>query len=161
MTQDDPVRHWQRALQTLLPRPYLDGPSAAAASEDAQAGLRSLLQALMLAVPAPPPLQWINASMGAQVRLIPVREVLYFQSDTKYTRVVTADGEALIRKPLKELLEELDGSMFWPIHRSTLVNAHAIGGVVRDARGRVFIRLKQRDERLPVSPAHAHRFRQM
>src|SRR2546427_1696920 len=85
----------------------------------------------------------------------------YFQADSKYTRVVTAAEESLIRKPIKELCEELDPSTFWQIHRSTIVNVHAVAGVVRDLRGRTQVRLKRRDELLIVSDAYAHRFRQM
>lgn len=106
-------------------------------------------------------LRWINASVGQTVRLITVDEVLYFEADTKYTRVVTADAEALIRKSLKDLQDELDPSVFWAIHRSTIVNANAIRSVSRDLRGRVHVRLKQRDDKLVVSEAHAHMFRQM
>jgi DNA-binding LytR/AlgR family response regulator len=106
-------------------------------------------------------LRWINASLGDTLQLITVEDVLYFQSTTKYTRVVTADGEALIRKPLSELLVELDPAVFWPIHRSTVVNAHAIAGVSRDLRGRLSVMLKQRAERLPVSESQQHRFRRM
>jgi DNA-binding LytR/AlgR family response regulator len=83
------------------------------------------------------------------------------QADTKYTRVVTAEHEALIRRPLKALVEELDPDSFWPIHRSTIVNVAAIAGVTRNERARVVIRLKSRTERLPVSTAYEHLFRQM
>lgn len=106
-------------------------------------------------------LRWINASMGADLKLITVDEVRYFQSDTKYTRVVTAQGESLIRKPLKELLEELDPSSFWQIHRSTIVNVGAIAGVSRNFAGQLVVRLKDRRETLPVSQPFAHLFRQM
>jgi len=106
-------------------------------------------------------LRWINASQGNEVRLITVDEICYFQSDTKYTRAVTPESEALIRKSLKELLEELDPSLFWQIHRSTIVNAGAISGVSRDLAGRFLVKLKSRRETLPVSQAFAHRFRQM
>lgn len=106
-------------------------------------------------------LRWINASLGDALQLITVEDVLYFQSTTKYTRVVTADSEALIRKPLADLLVELDPAVFWPIHRSTVVNAHAIAGVSRDLRGRLSVTLKQRSERLPVSESQQHRFRRM
>jgi DNA-binding LytR/AlgR family response regulator len=116
-----------------------------------------------LAALAPPReyLRWINAAVGAEVKLITVDEVCYFQADTKYTCVVTASGESLIRRSLKELAEQLDPSRFWAVHRSTIVNANAIAGVVRDVRGRVKLRLKQRPEQLPVSEAHEHLFRQM
>jgi DNA-binding LytR/AlgR family response regulator len=106
-------------------------------------------------------LRWINASVGQNLRLITVDEIVYFQADNKYTRVVTSDGEALIRKPLKELVEELDPQLFWQIHRSTLVNARTIAGVTRDFRGRMLVKLKNRDDSLLVSDTYTHLFRQM
>jgi DNA-binding LytR/AlgR family response regulator len=123
--------------------------------------LEVLLRELASARPAPEYLRWINASRGNEVRLITVDEVCYFQGDTKYTRVVTADGESLIRRTLKELQEQLDPAAFWTIHRSYIVNANAISGVARDFRGRVQVKLKARPEKLAVSEAHAHLFRQM
>jgi DNA-binding LytR/AlgR family response regulator len=110
---------------------------------------------------APRYLQWINASRGAAVRIITTDGVLYFKADSKYTMVVTADAEALIKKTIKELAEELDPLVFWQVHRSTIVNVHAIDSVRRDDRGNLFLRLKQRAEMLPVSEAYAPRFRQM
>lgn len=106
-------------------------------------------------------LRWINASRGSAVRLITVEEVLYFKADSKYTVVVTRDGESVIRKTIKELGEELDPAMFWQVHRSALVNVAAIDSVVRDIGGRVQLRLKQRNETLPVSDSYTHLFRQM
>jgi hypothetical protein len=87
------------------------------------------------------------------LRLIPVEEILFFQSDEKYTRVQTATYEALIRKPVRDLAEELDPALFWQIHRSTLVNAKAISGVVRDLRGRHLVQVKGSNEKLEVSAA--------
>jgi DNA-binding LytR/AlgR family response regulator len=106
-------------------------------------------------------LRWINASVGHQMQLITVDEVVYFQADAKYTRVVTATCEALIRKSLNELSKELDPSVFWQVHRSTIVNANAIAGVSRDMLGHINLKLKRRDEKLHVSESHAHLFRQM
>jgi DNA-binding LytR/AlgR family response regulator len=114
--------------------------------------------------PAPAPrqhLQWINASRGAAVRLITVEEILYFKSDQKFTLVVTADSEALIKKTIRELNAELDPIMFWQVHRSIIVNVYAIDSVVRDGRGNLNLRLKNRPESLAVSEAHTHLFRQM
>ena len=111
--------------------------------------------------PAKGHLRWINASVGQNLRLITVDEVQYFQADNKYTRVVMHDSEALIRKPLKELVDELDPQQFWQIHRSTLVNAAAIAGVSRDFRGRMQLKLKSRSEQLLVSDSYTHLFRQM
>ena len=125
------------------------------------APLDRLLRELSGVAPSRKHLRWINASQGQDVALITVDEVLYFQADTKYTRVVTADGEALIRTSLKELQEELDPACFWMIHRSTIVNANAIAGVTRDFRGRIVVKLKSRSEKLTVSEAHEHLFKQM
>ena len=123
--------------------------------------LDSVLRELASIAPARKHLRWINASKGQELMLITVDEVLYFQADTKYTRVVTADSEALIRMSLKELQEQLDPTSFWLIHRSTIVNANAIAGVARDFRGRVQVKLKSRNERLAVSEAHEQLFKQM
>jgi len=81
--------------------------------------------------PAGDRLKWIKASVGSNVRMIPVEEVVFFQSDEKYTRVVTGDSEALIRKPIRELLDELDPARFWQIHRATIVNVDHIASVRR------------------------------
>jgi DNA-binding LytR/AlgR family response regulator len=107
------------------------------------------------------PLRWINASVGQTLRLITVDEVMFFQSDNKYTRLALKDGEALIRKPLKELIDELDPQQFWQIHRSTLVNVNAISSVSRDFRGRMQIKLKHGSEMLLVAESCTHLFRQM
>ena len=106
-------------------------------------------------------LQWIKATIGQNLRLIPVAEVLFFQSDEKYTRVVTADAEALIKTPIRELLDGLDPEVFWQIHRSTLVNASAIAAVTRDFRGQAHVKIKGKDETLVVSRIYSHLFKQM
>ncbi len=110
---------------------------------------------------APERLAWIRASVGAQVRLIPVEEVCYFQSNDKYTSVFTADGEALIRTPLRELAESLDPNRFWQVHRGTIVNVSHVAATHRDLAGRVSLALKTRAESVAVSRAFSHRFKQM
>jgi DNA-binding LytR/AlgR family response regulator len=125
------------------------------------AHLEPVLNALPAAAPARSHLRWVNASVGQNLRLITVDEIQYFQSDNKYTRVVLADGEALIRKSLKELLDELDPQQFWQVHRSAVVNVAAVAGATRDFRGRLLLKLKQRPETLLVSESFAHLFRQM
>ena len=106
-------------------------------------------------------LQWIKATHGQNLRLIPVAEVLFFQSDEKYTRVVTAETEALIKTPIRELLDGLDPETFWQIHRSTLVNVNAIAAVTRDFRGQAHVKIKGKDESLVVSRIYSHLFKQM
>jgi DNA-binding LytR/AlgR family response regulator len=106
-------------------------------------------------------LQWIKATIGQNLRLIPVGDVLFFQSDEKYTRVVMADGEALIKTPIRELLDGLDPDAFWQIHRSTVVAVNAIAGVTRDFRGQAHVKIKGKDESLVVSRIYSHLFKQM
>jgi len=106
-------------------------------------------------------LRWITASQGNELRLITVEEILYFQADNKYTLVVTPDKESLIRRPVKELIEELDPQVFWQIHRGTLVNVGAIAGVHRDIGGHLRVRVKGRKETLAVSEPYHHLFKQM
>jgi DNA-binding LytR/AlgR family response regulator len=107
------------------------------------------------------PLKWVRASLGASMRLIPVEDIAYFQAEDKYTKVVTSEGEALIRKPIKELYEELDQEAFWQIHRGTIVNLRAIARVDRDWRDQPVIALRDRPEKLTVSRTFAHRFKAM
>jgi DNA-binding LytR/AlgR family response regulator len=106
-------------------------------------------------------LKWIQASVGQEIRMIAVDEVLFFISDEKYTRVQTPTVEALIRKPIKELVEELDPEQFWQIHRSTLVNVQAIAGVARDFRGRQIVSVRGHPEKLEVSRSYSGLFKGM
>lgn len=110
---------------------------------------------------ARPWLRWINASQGRSVRLVTVDEIWYFQSDAKYTRAVTADGEVIISKRLKELSQELDPAVFWQVHRSTIVNMNEVRGVVRDFRGQLTLKLKRDNVTLNVSEPYEHLFRRM
>ena len=112
------------------------------------------------------PLQWLRASVGQTVRMIPVNDIDFLRSDEKYTRVAWHDDdgkplEALIRTPLKDLLAQLDAARFVQVHRSVVVNLGAISHVTRDANETANIRLKYRDEMLPVSRTYLHLFRQM
>ncbi|MBV8500524.1 MAG: response regulator transcription factor [Paucibacter sp.] len=109
----------------------------------------------------PEPLRWITVLRGRELQLIAVDDVVYFRADNKYVAVVTADSEALISTPLKELILRVDGEHFWQVHRSTIVNAHAIKSVGRSLSGKLNISLKSRPETLEVSPAYAHRFKQL
>jgi DNA-binding LytR/AlgR family response regulator len=124
--------------------------------------LAAILSQLKAAVPAQAQerLKWIKASVGKQIKLINVDDVLFFQSDTKYTRVVLADSEALIRTPLKDLLGGLDPERFWQIHRGTMVNVHAIAAAERIDAERMQVLVKGCSEKLPVSRSFTHLFRE-
>ena len=102
-----------------------------------------------------------TAAQGDALRLITVDEICYFRADHKYTLVVTPDSEALIRRPLKALAEEVDPQAFWQIHRSAMVSVKEIAGVNRDFRGHLTVRLKQSKETLPVGENYLHLFKQM
>jgi DNA-binding LytR/AlgR family response regulator len=106
-------------------------------------------------------LKWIRASLGPVMKLIATDDVLYFQAEDKYTKVVTASGDAHIKKPIKELFEELDPEAFWQIHRATIINLRAIAKVERDWRDQPVISLRDRNEKLTVSRTFAHRFKAM
>ncbi|HEV8094349.1 MAG TPA: LytTR family DNA-binding domain-containing protein [Burkholderiales bacterium] len=149
-------------IRKRLARPASPATSAVhgVAPETLQALLERLQQRLEGGA-TPGHLKWIQAQIGQQIQMIPVEEVLFFVSDEKYTRVQTAQIEALIRKPIKELVAELDPKQFWQIHRSTLVNARAIAGVSRDFRGRQLVSVKGRPEKLEVSRSYAQLFKGM
>ncbi|WP_235584457.1 LytTR family DNA-binding domain-containing protein [Massilia sp. MS-15] len=131
---------------------------APAATPDA---LAALLRQLGVATPAPAPLQWIRAARGQETRLVAIDEVIYFQSNDKYTSVYLADGECLIRTPLSRLKEQLDAQQFWQIHRGVIVAARHVAGTRTDFRGRLHVRLKGRDEQLVVSRNYVDLFKQM
>jgi len=106
-------------------------------------------------------LRWIQATVGNQLRIIAIDEVLFFQATDKYTRVVMQGAEALIRKPLKELLDELDPGQFWQIHRATIINVRAVANVARDIQGRLIVSMKDCPERLEVSRGYTHLFKSL
>lgn len=139
-------------------RSRLEGPSASAAEQN----LAALLDALSARLnPQSERLKWIKANIGANLSLIPIDDVLFFQADEKYTLVATKDKDALIRTPIKELLAGLDPERFWQIHRSTIVNATAIESVSRDIHGQATVRIRNRKENLSVSRPFSHLFKQM
>jgi len=105
-------------------------------------------------------LKWIRASLGNHTKLINVEDVLFFQSDTKYTRIVLKESEALVRTPLKELIEGLDDEVFWQVHRGVIINAHAIDRAVREGPEKLVVHIKGHKETLPVSRQYFHLFKQ-
>ena len=106
-------------------------------------------------------LRWITASQGEDLRLITVEEICYFRAENKYTLVVTAQQESVIRRPIKDLTEELDPRVFWQIHRGTVININAAAGLTRDFGGQLRVKLKDRKETLAVSEPYVHLFKQM
>ncbi|MEO3711403.1 LytR/AlgR family response regulator transcription factor [Roseateles flavus] len=138
-----------------------EAPTAALPTGQPMQQLLHKLSAQLNPGGAPKYLQWIQATVGQSIQMIPVEDVLFFISDEKYTRVQTAGIEALIRKPIKELVDELDPQLFWQIHRSTLVNVKAIAGISRDFRGRQLVAVKGLTEKLEVSRSYTHLFKGM
>ena len=141
-----------------------DAPEVSSPPSSSQQPLQQLLHKLSAQLnPGGKPsyLQWIQATVGQTIQMVPVEDVLFFISDEKYTRVQTAKVEALIRKPIKELVDELDPQLFWQIHRSTLVNARSIDGITRDFRGRQLVGVKGVSEKLEVSRSYTQVFKGM
>jgi len=106
-------------------------------------------------------MRWVQASVGATIRMIPTSDILFFRAEDKYTRVQTPTFEALIRKPIRELIDELDPNEFWQIHRSTVVRVDAIEQVSRNFRGQQVVHVKGSPDRLEVSRTFNHLFKQM
>jgi len=106
-------------------------------------------------------LRWVQASVGANIRMIPTGDILFFRAADKYTRVQTRGFEALIRKPIKELIDELDPNEFWQIHRATVVRVDAIEQVSRSFSGHQVVHVKGSAEKLEVSRTFNHLFKQM
>jgi DNA-binding LytR/AlgR family response regulator len=160
---------------------YLVKPVSAARLDETVARLQARVQAAQPAVHTeallqqlatqlklgqPEPLRWVRATVGASLRLIPVHDIDYLKSDTKYTLVAYRDdagqpAEALIRMPLKDLLAQLDGSQFAQVHRSVVVALRAVRRVTRGDNETADIELKGRPERLPVSRSFLGLFKEM
>ncbi|HSV70812.1 MAG TPA: LytTR family DNA-binding domain-containing protein [Methylibium sp.] len=151
----------ERVRQRLAVRHQQGGEGTADALQTQMQRMLAQLASRVTPDTAPKRLQWIQAQVGQTIQMIPVEDVLFFISDEKYTRVQTAAVEALIRKPIKELVEELEPDLFWQIHRSTLVNAKAIAGVTRDLRGRQMVAVKGHGEKLEVSRSYTQLFKGM
>ena len=110
---------------------------------------------------SPQTMRWVSASVGNTLKMLPIDDVLFFQSRDKYTRVVTANDEAIIRLPLRELLSRLDAEEFWQVHRSVIVRVSAIRAVCRTPDEHYQLVIAGSAERLPVSPAFRDRFKAM
>jgi DNA-binding LytR/AlgR family response regulator len=169
-SQERLARTVDKLKKALAARAVPGAPAAPAISAPVlqallqQLGVAPQAPAAAAAAPAPAPaapLRWIRAAHGEEVRLIPIEEVIYFESNDKYTSVFLADGESLIRTPLSKLREQLDPDQFWQIHRSVIVAARHIAGTRHDFRGRLMVRLKGRKDELVVSRNYVDLFKQM
>lgn len=130
-------------------------------ADSVPANLEGLLQSLLKASTPKEYLRWITATLGEDLRLITVDEICYFRADNKYTVVVTPHQESVIRRPIRELVQELDPAQFWQIHRGTVINVNAIAGVNRAIGGQLQVKLKERKENLAVSDPYLHLFKSM
>ncbi len=104
-------------------------------------------------------LKWLTVPKGAELQVVDVADIVYLRADNKYTTIVTRRSTHLLNSSLKEMHEKLDPDMFWQIHRSIIVNVGAIEKIYRSFRGVLEVKVKDREELLPVSSAHAHRFK--
>jgi DNA-binding LytR/AlgR family response regulator len=155
-----PVQPARLAKTVAKLKDLLAGRSAAP-----QEGLDAAVERLRHLLTAPQasaaPLKVIQASVGNSIRMVPIDEVLVFEAADKYVRVLTASHEYLIRTPLKDLLPQLDSQVFWQVHRGTVMKAEAIESVTRDEAGKMFLQVRGRPEKLPVSRLYAHLFKAM
>ncbi len=153
---DDRLAHTiarlKERLAANLPAPSLDHVLSALAQH---------LPGMAAAGGAGERLAWVRAAVGSNVQLINVGDICYFQANDKYTSVFTAAGESLIRTPIREIVDKLDPQKFWQVHRGTIVNVEHVATTTRDLTGRVLLTLKSRAEKVPVSRAYSHLFKQM
>ena len=138
--------------------PAVGGFAQAVVSSELAQVIQNLARQLHTA-PAREPITWLSASLGQNIKLIAVKDIVYFQSDNKYTRIVTAEGEALVRKSLRELLDELDGTVFKQVHRGAVVNMLCVSGVTRDDNGKGTVKFKGLADTVDVSSAYMGIFR--
>ena len=151
----------EQTIQRLVERLQNSGKTTTQYSENSPSALQSeALNSIANANEKKSKPKWLRASVGKQIRLIHLNDILFLQSDTKYTRIVTKDGEAYIRTALKDLIEMLDPENFWQIHRGTVVNAHAIESAERIDSERLEVSLKNCTERLLVSRSFGYLFRE-
>jgi len=151
------VQTAQRVKARLARRVTPPPPEDEAALDSLMAKLAQMQQGMT--PKSAQPLRWIQAATGNTTKLIDVKDVLFFKSDEKYTRVQTRDQEAFIRTPIRELLPQLDAQQFWQIHRNAVVNLGAIAAVTRDDTGRQRVHVNGHAEVLEVSRSFAHLFR--
>lgn len=148
-------------LQQRLEQRRAPPPGAAPAGQALAQTLDQLRALLAPGGARAEPLRVVQASVGQQIRLVPVEDVLVFEAADKYVRVLTLEAELLIRTPLKDLLPQLDESVFWQVHRGTVVRANAIHSVHRDEAGKLSLELRGLKTHLPVSRLYAGRFKAM
>lgn len=153
-----PVERSRLVMTVARLKKRLDAPDQA---PDQLTALRHLLQEQLETALSPAYLQWIKVQDKQHIRLIPVEEVSLFQAQDKYTVVRTPDGEHLIRKPIRELIEELDPERFWQIRRGTIVKASAIDKVSISLTGRHTLTLKGSAGSFIISRGFRHRFKSM
>ena len=155
---DDRLR---RTVERLRARLLAHAQAGNGEGDGGMAQLVEQMRALLPPATAPERLSVIRAAVGNTVRMIPVQDVVYFQALDKYVNVATADSEALIRLPLKELMAQLDPGQFCQVSRSSIVNMRHVASASRDEMGKLSLALRGRTDRLKVSPLFAHLFRQM
>lgn len=127
--------------------------------------LDTLIDALQSQLASKPPssggIRWITGTVGNITKMFGIDEVLFFQAQDKYVRVATATDEVHIRMSLRDLLATLAPDSFWQVHRSVIVRPSAIQRIERMSDGRLQLRVKGRNEMLPISNAFQHRFKPM
>lgn len=162
------VNRLRRAISAASPSGRGAGPETASglraalqAPHDAAQLARLMAQFMPRAFSPQPLLRHLRASQGATTYVIPVDDILYLQSDEKYTLVRTAAQEYLVRCSILELSAQLDPERFWQVHRGTLINVDHLQSARRDDNARLFLKMRGHDRELPVSRAYLHLFKAM
>lgn len=96
---------------------------------------------------------------GRDLCFAELEEVLYFQAQRKYTRVVLEDTEGMLRTGISEVEQRLLNRGFWRVHRGLLANMRHVRNASRDDLGRMVLQMKSRPEKLLVSRPNEAKFR--
>lgn len=95
----------------------------------------------------------ITAKISGNIKLIPVKDIVYFQAELKYVTVKYRGGETIIEDTLKELQNEFSES-FVRIHRNAMIAKKFITGIQRDNEGHSYVVLGDEEKRLEISRRH-------
>ena len=108
------------------------------------------------------PLKRIQVKLGDRVLLVDVNDILYFESQDKYTNVHTKDHMYIIDNTLLTLEEKLDSNTFMRIHRSTIVNVDWIAEIQKYIGGKLQVKLKdEKNTLLVVSRSYTDQVRSL
>lgn len=87
---------------------------------------------------------------GTKVKIIPVHEIEYMESDDDFVKIVTAEGSFLKNKTLTFYENTLNPKQFIRVHRSHMVNADQVTKIEKYSKDSHLVILRN-GQKIPVS----------